>query len=184
LDIFPRAHSNVTPKKIKEQFKMNFSSLFFISTMLFQCVQAQDEDDTVCTNFGTLANLRATAIQDVLNNRLGGEEEIDGIAGIAFDSYEIAFEEPSFDGCEVTISAGVMVDGVSPNPDQEGSASFKGTWDYAALLEGEFCVTDIQVTDLEIGNFPDTLENFIEAALLSDLDVPDVCVPLFGFGGD
>ena len=50
---------------------MNFCSLFFLSAMLFQCVQAQDEDDTVCTKFGTVANLRATAIQDVLNSLLG-----------------------------------------------------------------------------------------------------------------
>jgi hypothetical protein len=146
--------------------------------MWFQCVQSQD--DIFCKKFGATANAAAPLIQEELNDELGGEEDIHGLLSLAYSSYELSFDEPSFDGCEATITAELKVKGVGLNPDQEGSATVKGTWDYKALLEGDFCVTDLQVTNVDIENFPDELENFFEDLLLDEIEVPDICIPLTG----
>jgi hypothetical protein len=161
--------------------KMNsYSSLFFLA-MLFQGAKAPDPD-IICDRLEAIANSFAVVIQDVLNNQLGGVVPIESLLSYAYDSYEIAFKQPSFIGCEMTLSQDIKVNGVVPFPDQEGTATVKGTFDYTALLERQVCVTGLEVTELEIDNFPPALQDFVEAVILGSFDVPDICVPLPGLG--
>lgn len=155
---------------------MNTYSLFFLA-MLFQVGLAQDVG---CVVAGAIANSIAPVFQEILNNRLGGVEQIEGLLAAFYDSYEISFQEPTFDGCEVTVSEVIKVNGVSPIPDLGGSATIKGTFDPASLLEGQVCVTDLEVTELDIENVPPAFQDLIDDAILGSLDIPDTCVPLPG----
>jgi hypothetical protein len=94
---------------------MNFfySRLFFLAMLLIQGAQPQVLDgDLICNKFGTLATANSGAIQDYLNDNLGGTTPIDPPAG-NYTAYTVTFDEPSFDGCEVTVGADVVVTGTA-----------------------------------------------------------------------
>jgi hypothetical protein len=162
-----------TNKNIKTK---SFFLCFLVLMMFFPGVQSQD---IICNKVGALANVAAAAMQDVLNNRLGGTTALDGALSLVYESYEIAFHEPSFAGCEATMSSDITVNGESL-PDIEGTATMTGTFDIAALLERQICITGLEVTELALDNIPNTLMNTIEDALLGNVDVPDLCVDLPG----
>jgi hypothetical protein len=159
---------------------MNFfySRLFFLAILLIQGGQSQVLDgDIICSKFGTLATANAGRIQEYLNDNLGGGP-IDNPPAGTYDTYTVLWDEPTFDGCEITIGADIIVSGTLPS--QMGTATIKGRLDSDALTSGQVCITDLEVVELDIANLPPEIAGTIETFIAAELAVPQVCIPIAG----
>jgi hypothetical protein len=154
---------------------MYFNSLFFL-TMLFQGAQSQD---LFCRKFETIADNNAGKIEDVLEALAGGSQSLSVVSNVSpYDRYTIDFKEPTFDGCTATILADITVfDDATSAADPTGTVTIKGTFDYAALGEGDLCITDITV-DLNVVGLPTNIATIIEGLIEDDIDADELCAPI------
>jgi hypothetical protein len=160
--------------------KMNsfYSRLFFLAMLLLQ--GGAQFPDIGCSKIGDIANANAGALQTVLNTNFGGPRPIDPpLPAGTYDTYTITFGKPSFNGCEVTITAAILIEGT--RPDEVGSATIKATFEYDAG-NSQVCLTDIEVVALDL---PAAVSAENEAAILAaieeDLQVPGgTCASISG----
>lgn len=67
-------------------------------------------------------------------------------------------------------------------PDSHGYADLVGAWDPASLMEMLVCVGSLRVTEIEMSNEPELIENYVEDHINGQLENKVRCYDLMGGG--
>ena len=131
--------------------------------------------DCFCNLFGCFGGQNAEKVGQALDAILEGETTAIEPANPLYQDFKIdKVNTPRFDGCTVEADVDIRVTGKNGNPDQQGEATIRGTWNWCRLACFEICIDDLEVKELDFDNSPGTLvEQFGEAWINDQFDNPE-----------
>jgi len=163
--------------------KVNNLLLLPFSIFLLAVIPVRAQSDTLtCEIFGAIGNLFNEFIAGLGNFEISGTS-----ADVPFPYDEliiIGIQPPAFNGCNVTVRIDlVLTSEIATAADSPGYADIEGRWDQSALFDLQFCIQGLKVTELDLKNEPEIIENFVEDYINKQFNDPE-CADLLGSDED